>query len=290
LSDPEAGAGFWLHNEVVAPTAGDPYVHGWAAVFMASRAPVVQRFGPEPRALATHSGVPTTEALSFSRSALAGSAGTIEWDLALSKSAPSRPLYTFPAWAWRSEALPGAQVLPVATATASGTMWVEGERITLTDRARGNIAHIYGQGNAERWGWLHAELGGGDVLEVVAAVSRRRGLRKLRPLPFLQLRLNGRDWPRDPLPAAFLMRADPRLPSWTVSGTLGRYRIRAEVHIDPSRSVTLEYVDPDGDTATCTNSELCDAEVVLERRLATWELVSRWQLDSCAHAEVGTRP
>jgi hypothetical protein len=55
--------------------------------------------------------------------------------------------------------------------------------------------------------------------------------------------------------------------------------------------VAVEYHDPDGAPATCTNSERADAEIVLERRTASgWAVERRWTLTGTAHAEIGSRP
>ena len=112
---------------------------------------------------------------------------------------------------------------------------------------------------------------------------------RLRPLAFVQLRLGGRDWPRDPLLAAPWFRTELALPTWRVHGTLGRWRLRAEITIPPDQSVHVAYRDPDGAAATCTNSERADAEVVLEHRGARWSEVRRWELHAGAHAEIGHR-
>ena len=71
---------------------------------------------------------------------------------------------------------------------------------------------------------------------------------------------------------------DLGLPTWQVRGTVGRWRLRADVTIPDADSVRVRYVDPDGATATCTNSELADAEIVLEHRRTVWEVASRWDL------------
>src|SRR5207245_181108 len=127
--------------------------------------------------------------------------------------------------------------------------------------ARGNLARIYGHGNAERWGWLHADLGGGDVLEVVAAAPRRRGALSLPPLPVARLRIDGQEWPRNPLAAAALGRVKLGLPEWRVSVRTRRHRLRVAVTIPAECAVSLLYTDPDGATATCTNSERASAQV-----------------------------
>jgi hypothetical protein len=185
--------------------------------------------------------------------------------------------------------LPGAQVVPVPAAPFTGWVEVEGRRLELRD-AQGNLARIYGHGNAKKWGWLHADLGDGDVLEIVAAAPHRRGLTWVPPVPMVQLRANGRAWPRDPLSAAALFRARLGLPNWRVRGTVGRTRLRVEVELPPERSVAVPYQDPDGAPATCTNSERADAEIVLERWRRRWETERHWSLSGTAHAEIGTRP
>lgn len=298
LSDPVSGAGAWVHHEVVAPVTEAPYVHGWAAVFRAGEPPVLERFGPEPVPAARRVGALASVAgAQLDPPVVRGQRGRLAWDLRLAEepagdSPQARrdaPLFTFPAWAWEREALPAAQVLPTPSASVSGTLSVDGGELTLSPEARGNLAHIYGRGSAERWGWLHAELGGG-VLEVVSAVSRRPGLNHLPPLAFVQLRLGAHDWPRDPMLAAPLFRSHLALPTWSVKGTVGRWRLRTEVTIEASKAVSVGYVDPDGTSSTCTNSEIADADIVLEHRRSRWEVEAHWTLRGTAHAEIGTRP
>ncbi|MHB8681044.1 MAG: hypothetical protein ACYDA2_02975 [Acidimicrobiales bacterium] len=290
--DPGSGTGLWVHHELVAPVHGDSRVHGWAALFRTGAAPVCERFGPvsAPDRDAALVLAATTPGAMFDPPRIEGSAGALTWDVRWSAPEDGRPLYTFPRWAWERETLPAAQVVPVASASFGGVIAVGPDVVELSPAARGGVAHIYGHGNAQRWAWLHAELGGGDVLEIVAAVSRRPGLDKLPPLAFVQLRSGGRDWPRDPLAAAPLFRCELDLPRWRVAGTVGRWRLRVEVTVPPEQSVALDYQDPDGAPARCTNSELADAVVVLEHRRARWETAARWELAGCAHAEVGQRP
>ena len=212
---------------------------------------------------------------------------TVSWDLRWADG--GRPLWTFPRWAWEREVLPGAQVLPAPTAAFSGTMRV-GAELTTYDGAPGGIAHIYGHGSAQRWGWLHADLGGGDLLEIVTAVSRRPGLDRLPPLALVQLRVDGRDWPREPLLAGPLFRTRLDLPDWSVTGVVGRRRLRVRVHQPAESCVSLGYTDPDGATATCTNTERADVTVLLERWSGRWRTERSWELQGTGHAEVGTRP
>jgi len=278
VNDPATGTGLWLHTELVAPVAGAAYVRGWAAVFPPDGPPVWERFGPTP----AEGALPPSE--------LTGTAGSLAWQLRQT-STGGPPLHTFPRYAWERELLPAAQIVPAPTATYDGTVRV-GERTVSLSGARGASARIYGHGNARRWGWLHADLGGGDVLELVAAVSTRPGLSALPPLTFLQLRVDGRDLPRDSLRQAALLRTRLGLPDWRVRGLLTpRRRITVRVHQDPARSVAIGYTDPDGATATCHNSEVADVHVRVDRLGAGgWRLEREWRLDGTAHAEVGLRP
>ena len=234
-----------------------------------------------------------TDAIDLTPDGSRGSAGTIAWDLSWD-AFDQRTLYTFPRWAWQREVLPAAQVVPAPSLEVDGSVTVDGRELAWA--GHGNVAHIYGHGNARRWGWLHAHLGadpgsggtndGGDVLELVTAVSMRPVLNRLPPITHLRLRIDGEDWPGLDGPS-FGLRTTLGLPDWRVHGRIGRNKLSVTVHQPADRSVSIDYHDPDGATATCTNSERADVEIELDgprfgRR--------RWSLAGTGHAEVGTRP
>ncbi|MEU8589196.1 hypothetical protein AB0C59_19645 [Streptomyces sp. NPDC048664] len=291
LTDTSTGTGIWLHHELVAPTDGTgAHAHGWAAVFPRDAAPEHHRFGPVPWQGHPHGF--TTEAVCALPGRLTGRAGTFAWDLTEDPDGP--PLHTFPRWSWRRPWLPASQMLPAARARYSGTVRYGTTTLRLDD-APGASARIYGHGNARRWAWLHADLGGGDVLEIVAAVSTRRGLDRLPPLVFLRLRHGGRTWPRRAERSAVgwagagRFRADLGLPEWHVTGTVGARRVHVTVTQPPERTLALDYTDPDGSRAVCRNSETADAVVRLERWWGRWRPERTWRLSGTAHAEVGER-
>ena len=288
-TDDATGTGLWLHHEVVAPVEGAAYGHGWLATFPVDGVPTYARWGPNPCSPVTGDVLYRCADAELTRTHAVGKAGDRSWDLTVDDT-DQQPLWTFPRWVWRRELLPAAQVLPAPAARVQGS--VDGAEYAAT----AGLAHIYGHGNALRWVWLHCSLGTGplgsdDVLEVVAAVGRRPGLRALPPLPLLQLRVDGVDWPGDPLAAAPLFRARIDDASFRISGIVGRRRLRVEVSLPPERCVVLGYTDPDGATATCTNTERADTRITLDRLGGRgWSSERSWELNGTAHAEIGRRP
>lgn len=289
FTDAASGRGYWLHYERVAPTpggtgAGQPYAHGWAAVFAGDEPPRCERFGPEPVSEDdSRGGWLTLDSAEVGPGMFRGEAGGLSWDLTFDDRGP--PLFTFGRTVWERRLLPAAQCVPWATAVFRGRFNVDGVEQDI--EARGAVARIYGHSNAERWCWLHADLGEGGVLELVSATGRRPALRRLRPLAMVQLRLPGEpDRPRHPGLAAPRLRTRIGESGFTVAGRLGSLRLEVEVDIPPERAVALLYTDPDGSTATCTNSEVASASVVLRRRGGT----RAWDLAGTAHAEIGRRP
>jgi hypothetical protein len=285
-TDAATGTGLWLHHEMVAPLREPAYAHGWIAHFPSDGPPQTQRFGPTPvPPVASSTEWNSAAGCSVGPGRLSGDAGPVSWDLAWKSADP--PLWTFPAGLWHRELLPAAQVVLAPHAQITGTITTAAG--TSEVAALGNVAHIYGHGNAERWGWLHADLDDDTVLEIVAAVSRRPGLASLPPLAFVQLRRRGHDWPRNPLVAAPMFRTRLTAPTWTVRGVVGRTRLTVEVTQPADRCVQLHYVDPDGSHALCTNTERADVTVRLERWRGGWRDEQRWSLAGRAHAELGTR-
>lgn len=294
LTDPSTGTGFWIHHELLAPTSRGPArAYGWLGVFAPESAPELYRFGPQEWACPDGTTVFTANGATLtSRGAelsMSGAAGIASWDLTGTTEQPA--LFTFPRWAWRREILPAAQILAQPGQRFTGAITAGTRRYDLDD-AWGGTARIYGNGNAKRWVWLHADLGSGDVLEVVAAVSKRPGLSLLPLLPLLRLRLDGEDLPAaDPLLTALRLRARIEPGAWTVEGPIGRRkRIRIRVALPAAHTLTVDYTDPDGSTVLCHNSERADAHIIVERGgRGRWTTEREWRLDGTAHAEIGER-
>ncbi|CPR11738.1 hypothetical protein BN971_03026 [Mycobacterium bohemicum DSM 44277] len=277
LSDPVTRAGLWIHCETVAPLQGEPYAHGWATRFAADGPPRTERFGPQPVEPANGAAWFDSAGALVGPERLTGRVGPLAWDLSWKDGGP--PLWTFPRAAWERELLPGAQVVLAPTADFAGTLTV-GDEVRRVDGWRGGLAHIYGHGNAKRWGWIHADLGGGDVVEAVTAVSHKPGLRRLAPMAFVRFRIGGRDWPASPLPSLRL-RTTLGLRHWQLEGRIGGHKVLIRVDQPAEKCVSLQYTDPDGGTAVCTNTEQADVHIDVDDR--------HWSVLGTGHAEVGLR-
>lgn len=293
-TDAATGTGLWVHHEVVAATDGTVRRHGWIALFPPGEPARWRRFGDAAgrvtdagpgRAWYADDEARIDEAADGCR--LDGAADEARWRLAVRDAAP--PLWTFSRPAWQHQLLPAAQVVSHPTAQVSGEVEVDGLRLDLD--GPGALARIAGDGNAQRWAWLHADLGGGEALELVAAASRRPGLRLVPPRAFVALRTVDGDWPAQPALAALSSRVRLGLPRSFATVTTPTTRLRLGLRLPPISSVAVGYQDPDGARATCTNSCVADAEIRLERRDgAGWRPARAWSLRGTAHAEVGLRP
>lgn len=277
LSDPLTRTGLWVHCETVAPTTGGPYAHGWVTWFPPDAPPGTERFGPQPAQPAAGPAWFDIAGVRMAPPELTGRTRSLAWELSWKDTAA--PLWTFPRVAWERELLPGAQVVIAPTAVFAGSLAV-GETTHRVDSWRGSVAHIYGHGNAKRWGWIHADLGDGDVLEVVTAVSHKPGLRRLAPLAFVRFRIDGKDWPASPLPS-LRMRTTLGVRHWQLEGRIGGREALIRVDQPPERCVSLGYTDPDGAKAVCTNTEQADIHIELGGR--------HWSVLGTGHAEVGLR-
>jgi hypothetical protein len=179
-------------------------------------------------------------------------------------------------------------VVLAPTADFTGSLTV-GDTAHRVDGWRGGVAHIYGHGNAKRWGWIHADLGDGDVLEAVTAVSHKLGLRRLAPMAFVRFRIGGKDWPASFLPS-LRMRTTLGLRHWQLEGRIGGRDVLIRVDQPPDRCVSLGYTDPDGGTAVCTNTEQADVHVEISHRERGARVIEHsWSVQGTGHAEVGLR-
>jgi hypothetical protein len=298
MTDEKTKIGCWFHVEAVTKTDGEIYIDYWLAVFYPDKAPGYYKSGPVAckifeiegkRYLGTkdqyHNEIISMPQLRLWSEGVSGSVGECEFKF--NWTDVTKPLYTFPKWAWEKELLPAAQVLPGPAARIEGEVIIKTKHLKLA--GRGGLARIYGHGSAENWAWLHADLPNNAVLEIVLAKPRNKALSKLGYAGIVRLRYLNRDFPKDSIASAVLFKGKPDLPNWAIRGTVGRTRLSVMVEIPRDKSVEVPYVDPDSSKAYCVNSAVATASIILEKRKSKWQTVETWNLIGSAHAEVGYR-
>jgi hypothetical protein len=222
-----------------------------------------------------------------------GKTSDIKWDLTTSDF-KDKPVFTFGKLAWEKEILPSCQIVGGPNITYDGTVIIANKSYKVSN-AKGALSRIYGHGNAKRWAWLHADLDGSNMIEIVSAVSTKPGLDKLKPLGFIQLRFKDEDWPSNPLVAFPFFRT--KMPgrqlgdnSWSIKGRYGDYRIDVNVNLPGFKSIAVDYTDPDGKSAVCVNTEIGDVDILLEQKISNrWVQIKHWQIENRAHCEMGFR-
>ncbi len=310
FTDDTNNAGFWIHHELISPTDGDPYVHGWIGYFFNApdndlKTTADERFDGKNKKLDNAVGYERFGPLPISRSPFfecgdvmvapnvrKGKTENITWELTTSEF-NDRPVFTFGKLAWEKEILPSCQIVGGPNLNYNGIIKIGSQSFKISN-AKGALSRIYGHGNAKRWGWLHVDLGDSDMLEVVSAVSTKPGLEKLKPLGFLQLRYKNQDWPSNPLVSFPFFKT--KLPGrqsdnhWSISGKSGKYRINVSISLPQNRCVSVDYTDPDGHKAVCVNTEIGDADIYLEQKISNrWILIRHWDVKNSAHCEMGFR-
>lgn len=287
LTDPGTGAGAWIHHELASVAQGLAELRGHVAVFPPDDAPELCHFEPVQVPVAFVGRSFDTGQVRCEDGRTTGEAGPMSWILRWEDDGP--PLEVFPRRLWDRPPAPGVQIVPDPTATFDGYIAHPGGRLDVHG-GRGAAGRIYGRSNADRWGWLHADLGDGDVLEVVTAAVDVPVLGRVGPRAFVRLRIGGVDLPRLAGTSAVTMRTDLHLPRWEVAGLLGTDRLRVEVIQPRERCVEVELRDPGGRAVTCTHTTRADVSVVLEERDGLgWSEVRTWALAGTGHAEVGRR-
>jgi len=80
------------------------------------------------------------------------------------------------------------------------------------------------------------------------------------------------------------------LERWELTGRIGTRRVRVSVDQPLDRCVSLDYFDPDGAHAVCTNTERADVDITIEAGRGKSRRIERhWHLTGTGHSEVGLR-
>ena len=189
LTDPATGTGVWLHHELVAPTPvpeRPAYSHGWIAVFP----PDGPRCGSgsAPARWATDPWFTCGEDVRSEPGRRSGRTASLSWDLTVADGGDAA--LHLPRRHVAPGAPPGRPDPPAPTATYRGTVTAGGRTLVL-DGARGGRPASTATATPNGGGGSMPTSGTATCSRWWPPPPRRRGLDRLRPLPFVRLRLDG---------------------------------------------------------------------------------------------------
>ena len=234
FTDPRTTDGYWLHHEVVAPDEGTAYAHGWCAVFPVDGPPRAERFGPAPPS-------PTSQLVLGAGARVDGRAAR----RCRATSLGTSPTRTVRAAVHVPRVGVGEGGAPRVADRAVPHRAVRGHRLRRGPDRRPRRAP------SARWPASTATAtpsgGAGCTPTSVAATCSRwwrarrasAGPVAIPPVPLVQLRLDGDDWPDDSVKAAARARARVALPHWSVKAASGHRRLLVDVTVPPDASVAL---------------------------------------------------
>ena len=279
LSDPATRAGLWVHCETVAPLGA-----AWSLRPRLGHLVCTRRSTPH-RAVRSRAHPARDRPLVFDAEGvrvgdrkLSGRAGSLAWDLSWNDT--GAPLWTFPRGAWDRELLPGAQVVLAPTADFTGSLTIDDSRPRAS---RGGAA-----ASPTSTGTATPNAGAGSTPTSATATCARRS-------PLSRTSRGCAGWPRwRSFGSASTERIGPQAHcrrcgcgrrsacstgSWRDASAVAEVLIRIDQ--PPDRCVSLQYTDPDGGRAVCTNTEQADIHIEIDER--------RWSVLGTGHAEVGLR-
>jgi hypothetical protein len=278
----ESETGFWIRHTLSAPLVGDPYCQLWfarfdgrdpAATFAVNRKLPISALAATDAPFEVRVGEAALRADGL-RGTIAGGGHNAEWDLAFAPAA--RSVLIFPDLAYRSDRIGTKFLAPNFSVPLRGRLVVDGREYAFAgDRAA--QCHLWGRKHAHAWAWGHVcafvedESTGLDVLSVrlrmgpltlprLTLATLREGGDEIRLTSPWYLPLGRGEWYH----GAFQFRAA----SPTVQ-LVGEFTAR------PDDMVRAHYMDPDGESAFCHNTEIGDARLTIRRR--TLLSLSRWR-------------
>ena len=225
--------GYWLHHEVVAPDEGAAYAHGWSAVFPfdGPRSSRALRSRCRPTRAATRGSrrrarMSTERHSAAPRATWRGTSPTPTRRRRCTRSRRGRG---------RRRCSPRRRSCRSPTARFAGTVSIAGRTVELDDAVGARRPHLRPRqrravGLAARRPRRRRRARGGR-----GRARRKRGPVAIPPVPLVQLRLDGDDWPDDSVKAAARARAKVALPHWSVKVVSGHRRLLADVTVPGER-------------------------------------------------------
>lgn len=302
LNHRESQRGFWFRYTVESPSGpagAKPSAALWAAVFN-RRSPGLN-FGLkreyEIDLLSFGEREDFNVRIDDARFALSSAAGrvtnsghTIEWDL---NYIPCDSTYHHVSRTLNRLARPASFVCsPNLDTRFSGRISVDGEDVILEDEP-GCQSHLWGRKHVDDWVWVHSnafENHPGTVFEGLAAQPRRAGL-KLPRVQSLLLRHRGQDHRFTRLRVADQWQRKLGMGYWSFSAMNSRVYIEGAAQCRLRDMLQAEYVDPDGESLFCINSEVANLKIRLFRRThgVRWRHMETIKAYATAHVEHASR-
>lgn len=294
--------GFWFRYTVESPTSppnAKPSAALWAAVF--NRESPDRNFGLRREytidQLSSDGQADFSVRIGEASLKLSSAAGgithgghTIEWDLSYT---PCLTTYHHVSRALIHLTRPSSFVCsPNLDTRFTGRISIDGEDIVLEDEP-GCQSHLWGRKHVDEWVWVHAnafENNPGTVFEGLAARPRRAG-RKLPPVQSLYLRHRGEEHRFTRLRLAEQWHRKLGMGYWSFSAMNSRVYIEGAAQCRLRDMLQAEYVDPDGESLFCINSEVANLRIRLFRRSrgVRWRHVETIKAYATAHVEHASR-
>lgn len=306
--------GFWLRYTLESPTDGHgtPYCQLWFALFDARepknnlafnrRFPIDQlEHRADPFALRIGPAV-------LSHGALAGALSErwtpekgrpsrrdplapVSWDLEFAPCAFTH--HHLPPSAYKRDFADTRVLSPNLMTHFSGRIQV-GDRVFELEEEPGCQTHLWGRKHAHAHAWAHCSSFREEptaALELLS-VRLRRGPLITPPLTLLSLYLGSEVYHFNDFHQLPLTRSSWETGLYRFGATGTRVKIEGELRCRPEDLVRATYVDPDGATLFCHNTEVADASVrVFQRRslLSSFHPYAKLTSRASAHFEYTSR-
>lgn len=297
---PEKGLGIWIRYTLTVPRrVSERYSAVWFSLFdahspeaswgMRMAFPLETLERPSEGGIITQWGAVEGRTL---RGHLQSPEHQVEWDLVLDEG--FLPVYRpLPDWAYRSPIVPSRLTNVALSASVSGRLIVDGREVRVV-QAPGCQSHHWGRRLPKRWVWCHCSTFSSARLPLFEGLTLY--------LPLLPpLSVFGLWFPKEPkafaagdrvclrsLREALKVQTSAQFPLWSLSFVRDAWRYQLKVSAPPERFLRAVYDNPTGGQLYCHNTEIADAELIVEHRQGkVWQTAAHWQAQHSAFLEFG---
>ena len=295
----DSKTGYWIRYTMEAPEQGAAYAQQWFAFFDATdpsanfainKKYAIDQFQTteSPFSVDLHRNTLTHGS---ARGCLAGNGHEARWDLTWQPTGITHR--QLPNLMYRRGGLGDTTVLtPSINVPLHGEIEVDGRTHQLSGDPGGQT-HLWGSKHAHSWAWGHCNAFEGNTsaaLETLTVRLKKAG-RVLPPMTMMSLYVDGEAFTWNTFGRIALARGDYNTASYRFRASSMRYRIVGSYRCRRQDMVTAHYVDPDGDSAWCANTEVADLDVTVYQRagLSSWRMHKQLHAPQTGHFEVGGR-